>query len=569
MSSVNEFGEGDSNDFSCYISINNHTRSDLGLINFGTYGEGGEWPRSQPLNTIEAGSSGRVHLKDKLGTDGSEGFVEFEVRLQQGTKTFKLEFADPTGWKSNYLRLRNGNNDGVLSFVLNDSGGKGHPFYGTVDVFETGYRPSSTPMEVDSEHQRRCTGTQKAKADNSVRANYDIGFDAPGEWFDKSPIHESIVIAALIRSKVYVPRATNYNNLNPKQWEYARGLVWNDDPTCLLFEDEVDSNNTLSSGATWAAIFKAGNAKHMIQRSHFGNLQFLHAMASEIGENPYVTRKALIDWMGVMYKLACGNQGVSDQQKLRQHLPKHFDDNTTPTGDHTLYELLLATTQKYRRIDVQKRALGSCLHTIADSYAIGHTQRRLLNRDDYQGRDDKRFYKFRPGMYGRWGPVVTFHSYKDQSDHHAHYDGLPEGQGLPVPQVLDSFNDIIGARDAINACTRLIDFWAEKKDWDGGVRQFLETDVFALDKEARDSDNGVDQEDPLFAQSFAHTSRPGDAYDVEYHAGLQRKLAGLDAQIHTGLVRRQHTSLWRLAGLFVISVLSFLCTRFVVSYFKR
>ncbi|KAI1323314.1 hypothetical protein F5Y16DRAFT_384235 [Xylariaceae sp. FL0255] len=566
MSSVIELGEGDSNDFSCYISINNHTRSDLGLINFGTYGEGGEWPRSQPLNTIDAGTSGRVHLKDRLGKDGSEGFVEFEARLQQGIKTFKLEFADPTGmWNSNYLRLRNGNNDGVLSFSVKDSGKKGHPFYGTVDVFEAGYRSSSTSTSAEKPHPMHGTDTQQAKADDLVRANYDIGFDAPGEWFDKSPIHESIVIAALIKSKIYVPRATNYNNLNLKQWEYARGLVWNDDPTCLLFEDEIDSNNTYSSGATWAAIFKAGNEKHMIQRSHFGNLQFLHAMACILGEKPDTTKKALIGWMGVMYKLACGNQGVSDRHKLKQHLPDHFNNNTTPTGDHTLYELLIATTQKYRRIDTQKRALGSCLHTIADSYAIGHTQRRLLNGGDYQGRDGKGFYKFRPGTYGRWGPVITFHTYKDQSDHHAHYDGLPEGQGVPVPQNLDSFNTIIGARDAISACTKLIDFWAEKRDWDGGVHQFLETEVFALDKDARDSDNGVDQRDPVFARLNTYDN----AYDMEYHAGLQRKLASLDTHAHPDLAWRPHASLWRLLAILTTFVLSFLCTMLVAFHYKR
>jgi hypothetical protein len=43
MSPVDKHGEGDVNDFSCYIRINNNSNYDLGLVDFGTYGEGGQW----------------------------------------------------------------------------------------------------------------------------------------------------------------------------------------------------------------------------------------------------------------------------------------------------------------------------------------------------------------------------------------------------------------------------------------------------------------------------------------------------------------------------------------------
>ena len=68
MPSAQEYREdGDVNDFSCYITIQNNSDSDLLLADFGIEGRYGVWPLYQPLNTIEAKSAGRVHLKDPIG----------------------------------------------------------------------------------------------------------------------------------------------------------------------------------------------------------------------------------------------------------------------------------------------------------------------------------------------------------------------------------------------------------------------------------------------------------------------------------------------------------------------
>lgn len=55
-------------DFSCYITIKNESEQDFGLVDSGINGGNGHWPEGQPLNTIEAGSEGTVHLKDPPGT---------------------------------------------------------------------------------------------------------------------------------------------------------------------------------------------------------------------------------------------------------------------------------------------------------------------------------------------------------------------------------------------------------------------------------------------------------------------------------------------------------------------
>ena len=111
----------------------------------------------------------------------------------------------------------------------------------------------------------------------------------------------------------------------------------------------------------------------MTQRSHFGDLQFLHAMGSEDNEKPHDIPEGLLKWIGIMYKLACGNQGVSELQPLRAHfLAKMFDDSTDPSRGTTLRDLILASTSEYRGSKIPLRALGICMHMIQDSYAMGH-----------------------------------------------------------------------------------------------------------------------------------------------------------------------------------------------------
>ena len=144
----------------------------------------------------------------------------------------------------------------------------------------------------------------------------------------------------------------------------------------------------MGAGLEWFAEFKNGPPNCMTQRSHFGDLQSLHGMASKSGEAAETTKGNILTWTEIMYKLACGNQGVVTQDKLTAVLPSQFNSSTKPTGDATLKQLLLATTSSYRFPNIQRRALGVCLHIIQDSYAIGHTQRCLLNSEDLAGRDE-------------------------------------------------------------------------------------------------------------------------------------------------------------------------------------
>lgn len=359
-----------------------------------------------------------------------------------------------------------------------------------------------------------------------------MGFKVGGSIdISKNPIHETMAIASFIKSKLFgsFPPGTTYNNLNLKQWEYFRGIVWNDDPSCLLFDDSTTTNHDFGVGVEWYDAFKSGPANCMTQRSHFGDLQFLHSMATQTGESPAATKKKLLAWLEVMYKLACGGQGVSVNDQLRSVLPAHFGDSTTPRGSSTLKDLFLATTPKYQWSNVQLRALGHCLHVIQDSYAMGHTQRQLLNRAD-ASRDGDGYVRFdRPGTWGKLGPVVAFHSYVGQNaDRHGHYDSL-NGGALPNPKDLNSFNGLLGARDAIDVCLTFINFYAAKTPWEAGVQQFLDGQVFALDPNAQPANSDVDQRLGAFTAARDEPSVPWDGFEASVDVGNMEKGLGFSS----------------------------------------
>ena len=345
---------------------------------------------------------------------------------------------------------------------------------------------------------------------------FKIGFHDPLKltWEKFPPVHETIAIAAFVQSRKRFPRGTTYTNLNDEQWEYMRGVVWNDDPQCLLFDDEKSTNHQFSSGATYAATFEGTHGEdNMTRRSHFHDLQFLHAMAPSKGATAQSTKDQLMLWLKIMYKLACGNQGVQASDSLSSMFgDQTFNANTKPNGHQSIQELILAPSTQFTKLDIQKRALGVCLHIIQDSYAVGHTKRKVLNPEDRDtavasGRcypkptprcdlltNTSGFLAFKAGTYGRFGEIETFHTYSGQDDErHGHYDEIPGGlKNLPKANNIDSFNIIIGARDAIDKSKTLINFWAANTAWENGVEQFLSDEVFKLDPNATVGDTSVD-----------------------------------------------------------------------------
>ncbi|RMJ15842.1 hypothetical protein CDV36_004485 [Fusarium kuroshium] len=74
------------------------------------------------------------------------------------------------------------------------------------------------------------------------------------------PIHESLTLAALINGNFGMASGTTLDNASNPDWEYIRGAIWNDDPSCLLFNDRRENNHEYSTGFEWGLENKSGVA---------------------------------------------------------------------------------------------------------------------------------------------------------------------------------------------------------------------------------------------------------------------------------------------------------------------
>jgi len=117
------------------------------------------------------------------------------------------------------------------------------------------------------------------------------------------------------------------------------------------------------------------------------------------------------------------------------------------------------------RASAQERALGSMLHLIQDSFAAGHTNRKLVG--------------------GARGEIVQFYSYSEQ-DHTKHgNDDAFHGGGGPR----DHVKSLKGGPEALAACITLLQMRKAKKLW-GEVEQYLTSGPLALTDGALESGPG-------------------------------------------------------------------------------
>lgn len=343
------------------------------------------------------------------------------------------------------------------------------------------------------------------------------------------PVHETITLSALMNSNYHMRNVETYYQLRehpswyPEINDFVRGAVWNDDPACLLFDEGSPHNLVYSEGIEWAAHFKTAefggmSRSNVIGRSHFGDLQFLHAMASSEGESPLTTKGKILMWMEIAYKLAVNATDVTADVKLGDvvtssrgpQLGSFFDAESKPSGDATLRNLL--DCHHHSSANIQHRALGSCFHLLQDSYALGHTRRELLNPKNHvhqsAGETCNRVgaiqkplltklclavLKFDLGSWDRWGAISKFHTYRGQSSaEHAHYDHAHVDMHTFDPASVDVFDGLVGVRAGIEACIELTNFWLNGTAWEQGVQQWLSDEVFELATDVSGSDRSVD-----------------------------------------------------------------------------
>lgn len=269
------------------------------------------------------------------------------------------------------------------------------------------------------------------------------------------------------------------------------GVRWNDDPAFMFSHGHGNqlgcvsgqSVRMVTQPACWARVFLAGERSaqrgvrhtgansNLLVRSHFGDLQFLHAMAVADGVPPEQTRREVLAWMEFTWRTATGDADFSLQHLVVRLPIDGFAQRFSANQQWRIQDLFTLGDPSARRDDrLQRIALGSLLHVVQDSFAAGHVARAASVPDAVcDGRAD----------WPAPGQIVEFHSYPHQdSRKHAQAD---EPGALLSHKVGSSPN-------VIDVTRTLANLWRERAPW-AHVQPYLAC-IFALAPQARPSSPG-------------------------------------------------------------------------------
>lgn len=270
---------------------------------------------------------------------------------------------------------------------------------------------------------------------------------------------------------------------------YIAGVRWNDDPPFKFNSGEgnykgcnvKDTVRLVTQPYCWKEVFKSseklaasgktfdGSNATLLVRSHFGDMQFLHAMATKDGEAPEITQKRIMAWAQFTWNVAL-NAYPLDSNVVSLPIGG-FDTLFNHNKGWRIQDLLALGNPQIRKPDrINRVAFGSLLHVVQDSFAGGHVERL----EPVTG-------KVCPGSnLAAPGKIVEFHSYSGQ-DHDKHGDGDKRGA------FERHFSDI--SPGAIDVGQELHKMFLAKAQWEA-VAPYLEC-VFAIDTQARNSSAGI------------------------------------------------------------------------------
>ncbi|HEY8946781.1 MAG TPA: hypothetical protein VIM73_21205 [Polyangiaceae bacterium] len=286
-------------------------------------------------------------------------------------------------------------------------------------------------------------------------------FKVEGPFSIGDPVHETITVEALRGEGFLAPGEKSDARAAV---DFIRGVFWNDDPNADLFFGENGLRPSL--GVRWYLDFsdaKKGDPaalKTLLGRSHFGDLQFLHGMASREGERPTTTRDNALAWAELAYRLAIGELPVnSGLAALGLPVGKAVASaGGSPSA--------LALFRAQRPDAARKRALGSLLHLLQDSYASGHVARERTPD-------------------GERGAILEFHVYTGQDqDKHGHDDGWRGGE-----TTAEKIRALPGGPEALRETRRVLAFYRRNAPW-AEVAAHLSQGPLKLAKNARQASAG-------------------------------------------------------------------------------
>lgn len=279
------------------------------------------------------------------------------------------------------------------------------------------------------------------------------------------------------------------------------GSEWNDDPDSFLRQNILKAQqwNVLFKDAQLQAQCKVDGTQPkckdvtvtdtpmMLYRSHFGDLQFIHAMASDQSETAAETKAKIMKWAEFTYNISISSNKLSKEtidgptiiafSDISSILKRQgwtvgalFDP--VPGGEwvpsYNPFKLGRYNPTGKPRAQVVYRdpreassikniALGSLLHMVQDSYSDAHAER--VGGCNPLSRQRKAIVSFRNYVY-------------QNSDDHAHADIHPSWLE----------NGKLEKNNPLWASAKLINYSFENAPWsgEGGVQEFLDTQVFPL-----------------------------------------------------------------------------------------
>lgn len=279
------------------------------------------------------------------------------------------------------------------------------------------------------------------------------------------------------------------------------GSEWNDDPDSFLRQNILKAQqwNVLFKDAQLQAQCKVDGTQPkckgvtvtdtpmMLYRSHFGDFQFIHAMASDQTETAADTKAKMMKWAEFTYTVSISSNKLSKEAIDGPAITAFSDISTillrqgwtvgalfdpipggewvpsynpfklgryNPTGKPRAQ---VVYSDPKEASSIKNIALGSLLHMVQDSYSDAHAER--IGGCNPLSRQRKAIVSFRNYVY-------------QNSDDHSHADIHPSWLE----------NGKLEKNNPLWASAKLIQFSFEKTPWagPGGVQEFLDTEVFRL-----------------------------------------------------------------------------------------
>jgi hypothetical protein len=198
-------------------------------------------------------------------------------------------------------------------------------------------------------------------------------------------------------------------------------------------------------GSTWNDL----PGLQLLERVHYGDLQFLHSMASNPLEKAGETLEKILMWAEFCYKVATGV--IDPKTKLAEIEVGGFAGLWQGRFRKWSVSYLFSTTGSAET--AKGKALGSMMHMLQDSFCASHVERVGAKR---RGEEVAR--------------IKSFHAYPEQdSKRHGLADLLAKGENLQ-----ERIKATAGAEDAVQVGKTVLAYLADGAPW-LVVKSYLQT----------------------------------------------------------------------------------------------